>query len=254
MYFSHLLPDEEMREIIRKTGMGVESIEFSVGENLDRFSATMKNYQKRLEYMECESLLLHGPFLDLNPMAYDSGIRRVTMYRYEQAYEAAQILGAEKIVFHSCFLPNVYLTIGWADRVAEFYMEFLKDKDDSIEVLMENVLDPDPVPLKDVAEKISHKAFGLCLDLGHAKCYSKSGLFHWMETLEPYIRHVHLHDNMGERDSHLSLGDGNLPLKEISEFLKKNGNKKTYTIECAEKEAVEKSWDYCQNTHTFDFV
>lgn len=254
MYFSHLLPDEEMREIIRKTGMGVESIEFSVGENLDRFSSTMESYQKRLEYMECERLFLHGPFLDLNPMAFDSGVRRVTRYRYEQAYEAAQKLGADKVVFHSCFLPNVYLPIGWADRVAEFYMEFLKDKDDSIEVLMENVLDPDPVPLKDSAEKISHKAFGLCLDLGHANCYSKSGLFHWMETLEPYIRHVHLHDNMGERDSHLSLGEGNLPLKEISEFLKENGNKKTYTIECAAKEAVEKSWNYCQNTHTFDFV
>lgn len=247
MYFSHLLPDEEMREIIRKTGMGVESIEFSVGENLDRFSATMKNYQKRLEYMECEGLLLHGPFLDLNPMAYDSGIRRVTMYRYEQAYEAAQILGAEKIVFHSCFLPNVYLTIGWADRVAEFYMEFLKDKDDSIEILMENVLDPDPVPLKDAAEKISHKAFGLCLDLGHANCYSRLSLSQWIETLEPWIHHVHLHDNGGERDSHSALGTGNIPLDQMLSRLEQRGDKKTYTIECSTREEVETSWEYCQH-------
>ena len=37
IYVSHLLSDEEMKEIIERTGVGVESIEFSVAENLDHF-------------------------------------------------------------------------------------------------------------------------------------------------------------------------------------------------------------------------
>ena len=58
IYFTHLLRDEEMREIVRNTGMGIESIEFSVSENLDKLQETMLSYEKRLSYMECESFTL----------------------------------------------------------------------------------------------------------------------------------------------------------------------------------------------------
>lgn len=46
IYFTHLLRDEEMREIVRNTGMGIESIEFSVSENLDKLQETMIAYEK----------------------------------------------------------------------------------------------------------------------------------------------------------------------------------------------------------------
>ena len=48
-YFSHLLCDEEMKEVIQET----ESIEFSIAENLDNLSKTLLSYEKRLEKMEC---------------------------------------------------------------------------------------------------------------------------------------------------------------------------------------------------------
>ena len=35
IYISHLLPDDEMKEIISQTGVGIESIEFSIADNLD---------------------------------------------------------------------------------------------------------------------------------------------------------------------------------------------------------------------------
>ena len=89
IYVSHLLKDEEMKEIIAQTGMGVESIEFSVAENLDKPGRTLETYRKRLEFMGCRELVLHGPFLDLNPMAYDSLVVQATRTRYEQAYQAA---------------------------------------------------------------------------------------------------------------------------------------------------------------------
>ena len=107
IYISHLLPDEEMQEVIAQTGAGVESIEFSISDNLDNLSQTLLAYEKRLDYMECEHLTLHGPFLDLNPMAYDSEIRKVTLRRYNEAYTAAKKLNAKKIIFHSSFLSAV---------------------------------------------------------------------------------------------------------------------------------------------------
>lgn len=124
IYISHLIKDEELKEIIARTGMGIESIEFSVAENLDNLVRTLRTYQKRLEFMECRELILHGPFLDLNPMAYDTLVVQATRTRYEQAYQAAVELGAKKLILHSGFIPSVYFLTGWAERMADFYKRF----------------------------------------------------------------------------------------------------------------------------------
>lgn len=241
IYFSHLLNDEEMKEIVQNTHMGIESIEFSVAENLDCLTETLRTYEKRLESMGCDHLTLHGPFLDLNPMAYDSLVTEATAKRYEQAYEAARVLGAFRIILHTCFVPSVYFLTGWSDRMADFYNRFLDKKDDSIEILIENVLDPYPTPLKEIAEKVSHPAFGICLDVGHANCYSEISCKEWADTLAPYIRHLHLHDNNGDRDSHLAVGKGIIPFNEIFAALKQRSDV-SCTIECNTKEDVLESF------------
>lgn len=242
IYISHLIDDKEMKEIIASTGAGIESIEFSVAENLDHFSRTLKNYRKRLEFMNCQNLILHGPFLDLNPMSYDSLVVQATKTRYEQAYQAAKELGSRKLILHSGFIPSVYFLTGWAERMADFYNRFLDDKDDSVEILMENVMDPFPSPLKDVAERISHPAFGLCLDIGHANCFSEISGREWAEMLLPHIRHLHLHDNSGDKDRHLALGRGTVPLDEILKHFDDMPDV-SYTIECNTAEDISVSID-----------
>ena len=126
IYVSHLLRDEEMKELVEELQVGVESIEFSISENLDHLSEYIKTYRKRLQFIGTRELTLHGPFLDLNPVAYDSRVRRVTMERFIQCYEAAQELGAKKIVYHTCYHPGIYFLIGWAERMEEFFHEFLR--------------------------------------------------------------------------------------------------------------------------------
>ncbi len=301
--YMNCLEDEKMKALTARTGAGIESIEFSVAENLDDFEGTMRNYKKRLEYMNCRELILHGPFLDLNPMAYDSLVVKATQnlddfegtmrnykkrleymncrelilhgpfldlnpmaydslvvkatqIRYEQAYRGAKELGARKLILHSGFIPSVYFLTGWAQRMADFYNRFLDDfipsvyfltgwaqrmadfynrflddKDDSVEILMENVMDPLPEPLMNVAEKISHPSFGICFDIGHANCFSQVNGKEWAEALFPYIRHIHVHDNAGDRDSHLPPGEGNAPCDEILKMLCKKADMDC-TIEC----------------------
>ena len=79
IYVSHLLCDEDMKEICCQYGTGVESIEFSISDNLDQLERKIERYQKRLGQMGNPLLTLHGPFLDLNPASFDSQIRKVTM-------------------------------------------------------------------------------------------------------------------------------------------------------------------------------
>ena len=108
IYVSHLIPDEDMKTIIKKYNVGVESIDFSISDNLDHLQESINNYRKKLKDMGNPSLVLHGPFLDINPASYDSLVREATMTRFGQCYEAAAELGADKIVFHSGMNPYVY--------------------------------------------------------------------------------------------------------------------------------------------------
>lgn len=243
IYVSHLLPDREMREIVERTGAGVESIEFGVADNLDNLSLSIKNYRMRMRQIGVSKLIIHGPFLDLNPMTFDSQIQKVTKLRYSQAYTAARELGAKKIVYHTCFYPDAYLLIGWAQRMADFFQEFLEERTE-VEVVMENVFDRKWEPLLEVKERVKAYNFSLCLDIGHAHCYSSCPVTEWADSLGESISHIHIHDNKGDRDTHLGLGQGNIPLKEIFHLLTQKRRNLTYTIECGKKEDVISSWEY----------
>ena len=237
IFISELLAPDELREF---SGFcGIELIRFSIADELDRLDAAIRE----VDY-DC-SLTVHGPFLDLNPATWDSAARRVTALRFHQAWSAAKALGAEKLVLHTGFMPRVNLIEGWAPRVADFFGEFMASHGD-LPIALENVLDPYWEPLLEVWQRVRHPNFGLCLDVGHAHCYSLQAATAWAEGLLPALTHVHLHDNHGPRplsavaDEHLALGDGTLPLVPLMEILGQR-NDLTYAIECASKAAVLKS-------------
>ena len=52
IYISHLFPDDQMEELIRQSGMGVESIDFSIADNLDHFSESIDVYREKLKRWE----------------------------------------------------------------------------------------------------------------------------------------------------------------------------------------------------------
>lgn len=250
LYISHLLTDENMKHLIEKTDAGIESIEFSIAENLDCRSSRLKNYKKRLEYMGGERLTLHGPFLDLNPVSYDTKIAVATRERYEQVYEAAQYLGAEKVIFHTCFIPQIYYLEGWVEQTSEFWNDFLREKK-GIQILLENVYDREIFPLIKVQDAVESADFMLCLDLGHAHCYSEIPVEQWILQMRNRIGHIHIHDNCGDRDSHMALSDGTVPLNTILPLMETLGDQVGYTIECSFYEDVLKSWEIMQQKRNF---
>lgn len=237
LYVSHLIPDEELKRIVNTYQVGVESIDFSISDNLDHLERTIELYQEKLEKMGNPPLTLHGPFLDINPAAYDSMVREATMTRFTQCYQAGLELGADKIVFHSGMNPYVYYPEFWAEHVAIFWKEFMKDRRE-ISVVLENVFDNDWRLMEDVCKRVDQDNFTLCLDIGHAHCYSDIDVLEWAEKLAPYVTHVHVHDNCGDRDAHIGLGKGNLPYKEVLGFLPQT-EERSWTIECPETTNVE---------------
>lgn len=239
IYFSHLLDDNEMRHLLQNPGTGLESIEFSISENLDSLDQKLLAYEKRLDAMGYPELILHGPFLDMNPAAFDSMVSEATRIRYEQTYTAARKLGAKKIILHTCYVPSVYLLEGWAERVADFYHRFLADKTDEIQILLENVLDPYPEPIAEIVEREKHPALGICLDVGHANCFSDRSAEEWCQVLEPKLRHLHVHDNDQSCDAHQALGTGTVPSGVLVPYIRQQD----CTVECCTLQECRQSYD-----------
>lgn len=240
IYASHLIDDSEFQSLLSRNSIGLESIDFGVSDNLDHLPQTLDMWKRRMERLGNPSVTLHGPFLDLNPTSYDSLIQKATWNRFSQAYQAALSIHAEKIVFHTCRVPLVNFPQCWPERITDFWQRFLEEHN-QVPICMENVFDEDPFLILQVAEAVSHPMFGLCLDAAHAHCFSPVPVLEWAKMLGPHIRHVHVHDNMGDRDSHLAVGDGNLPWDALLAHIQGQSHPVTWTIENNSQKDIEKS-------------
>lgn len=158
----------------------------------------------------------HAPYMDLSPGGIDKKIRSITIERLKRAIEIANILEARTLVFHPGydrwhFDGNVEL---WFRNSINTWTEILKEKEERLLFLVENVFEETPETLVELIKYFKGKIF-FCFDTGHFNLFSKVSVHTWMESLKDYIREFHLHDNYGTNDDHLPLGDGNFPLVEL---------------------------------------
>src|SRR3989344_3559723 len=122
------------------------------------------------------------------------------------------------------------------------------------EKLKEGIMQPNPYYMgvsREEAEKLAERHIKGTLDTGHINLWRKywqedprktkeqnDGAFNkWVlnqvESLakEKMVGNVHLADNYGYHDDHLSPGQGNSPIRDIMSILKKYGYEKAVTVE-----------------------
>jgi endonuclease IV len=85
------------------------------------------------------------------------------------------------------------------------------------------------------AERVSSDLIGINLDVGHinvfksyinpktGQLYSDKDIVEMAKSAGDYLKRYHLNDNMGNKDSHLPLGQGNAPIKEIYDAMMDKG-------------------------------
>ncbi|MGL6174746.1 MAG: sugar phosphate isomerase/epimerase family protein [Cellulosilyticaceae bacterium] len=238
-YISHLLNDEEMKEVLKQYPVGIEVIHFGISSVLDEVEQEINGYQQRMgEYIQTRELSLHGPFFDLAPASFDSQIRKITLERFETTYQVAKVLGAKRVVYHTGFIPITYYIEGWLDNSITFWKEFMGNKDESIQVHLENVYEEEYWPMIKVIDEVGHPAFNICLDVGHVNAYSTKTIEEWIEGVGHRIGHVHLHNNDGDKDAHYELGQGSLDMHKAVEFINKIAPAASFTIEVSSKEKM----------------
>lgn len=231
IHLATLSPDAE--RLARQHGFGLEIDEFCTAMNFDTdFDQWVALARKALS--ASNSLILHAPFSELSPCAVDPLVRRVTRHRLDQALDLCKSYGIRRMVVHTGFIPRTYFPVWFVEQASGFFRSFLDSCPSDFELLIENVLDPDPQPILDMVQAIGDPRAGVCLDVGHANVASGLPLSHWLDVLGPVIRHYHVHDNDGRNDLHLVPGQGNLGFPGLFDALCAAAPEATLTFECTD--------------------
>lgn len=205
--------DSRAPSLARRWRLGCEDITFSYAPMLDD-PAALPQAANRVAGLS--RLWLHAPFAELIPCAIDPNVRANAMVRFRQTAALAARLGVRRIVVHGGFIPYVYFPEWYVEQSVNFWKEFLSDAPDDLLLAVENVMEPGPEMLVEIACGVDDPRLGLCLDVGHANTVvSKTPPADWLAPMLPDLQHVHLHDNHGELDEHLPLGTGTIDFAPI---------------------------------------
>lgn len=209
----------DSRALALQHGLGLEMADFCTAWNLD-VDLEQNEKAARDAMAGLDRFWFHAPFAELCPAAIDPKVRAVTMERYRQALAVALGFGIRRLVIHSGFIPLVYFPQWFVEQSVIFWREFLRDAPKDITIALENVMEPGPEMPVEIARQVNDCRFGLCLDLGHANTrISETPPSDWIKPMTPWLRHVHLHNNLGDMDLHSDLGTGSVPMQEALDRL-----------------------------------
>lgn len=194
-----------------------------------------------LAYQNIELVSMHGPYKDLCMGSKDDLIKSATMQRFQSAYEIAKKINCSNIILHHGYIPGTSIPKYWVERTKIFWKEFLEDKDNSVCYYLENQFEHSPELLLEVVNAVDDHRLGICLDVGHANCNSKTPVMEWILQCNRKINFVHLHNNNGRQDQHLGLENGTLDFEQICNALEKYAPNAVWALEVNKLEDMERS-------------
>ncbi len=180
------------------------------------------------------SATVHAPFMDLNPGAVDPLVSQATLFRCQQTLDAAAILGAKLVVFHPGYDRWRYSGNSglWIDQSKNFWPRLLKCAEQlKIRLALENIFEENPETLITLVNEIDSDWLGHCFDTGHWNLFGQVSLTDWLSALGSRLFHLHLHDNFGDRDAHLPIGEGKIDFPLLFDWLARHHINATMTLE-----------------------
>jgi len=181
-------------------------------------------------------LTLHLPFSDMNLAGLNNSIRAEVL-RQMKHYLTLASNYVNLAVIHPGYLSHygvqvpqeAYLTnLASIREICDFAADF------GILIAVE---------ILEMLDTIGSHNVGFTFDVGHANTVGLVNDF--LDLLAEKISHVHIHDNMGKKDEHLSLGRGNINWKFVMERL--SDYKGVFVTEMGSVEEGIQSLDYLRN-------
>lgn len=195
---------------------------------------------------------VHAPFSDLNPGSFDRLVRQAFEQRIIQAVETADAVSSKTLVVHPGYgvFNHIAQFENWFERALSALKHVVSAAaEKGITIVFENIYDPVPDYLFQLIKRLDFENVRICFDVGHFNAFSQVNIHNWLSMLGEHIIEVHLHDNDGTGDQHLSLGDGNFNFNSIAAWIKSRqaDDRPLLTMEVREKTHVVKSLNIINN-------
>ena len=201
------------------------------------------------EILESYSLKysIHAPFMDVNIASPQDQSRLNSIAQIKSSIDLANEINAEAVVVHPgliSFLANKY----FKKEVYEFANQSIKEigdyaKDLGVMATIENMPNFESMIYQNIADLnqlLVENEMHMTLDIGHANHVGYAP----DEMIFDSIKHVHVHDNLGDDDSHLPLGEGSIDLKYIINTLESKNYDGIYILEVNDYDSIKKSYEY----------
>ena len=191
---------------------------------------------------------VHGPWEGAHTDATPEGLEE-RMERMTRSIRGAKILGAKYWVIHPIMPHGVYdLDSGLAAATRKANVDFFARltgvaRAEGITICLENMPFPrfsisTPDDVMDIVNEINDDHFKMCLDTGHANMFKEHAPGAVMRKWGEYIKVLHVHDNMGNRDDHRLPYYGTIDWADFKAALGECGFDGVLSLECAPKKAL----------------
>lgn len=187
-------------------------------------SKTLQQVRNIYETTNLE-MTLHLPFSDMNLAGLNDSIRGEVLRQMKQYLTLASEFVNLAVVHPGYLSPYGSQVPHEAYRINLESLRELCDfaADFGIIIAVENMPDYPkifgkyPDEILEMLEDIGSHNVGFTLDVGHSNTVGLTADF--LDLMGDRISHVHIHDNRGERDEHLPLGEGTVDWKPVLEKL-----------------------------------
>ena len=228
---------EEIEEI---AALGFDYLELAMDPPNAHFS-TIRECREQIQgalYSHGMQLVCHLPtFVSIADLT--ESIRNASLDEMFNSLEMAAELKARKVVLHpghigglGVFVMDMALSYGIQS------LEAIIAKSDQLGlcVCLENMFPRfqsffEPPHFKDILDRFPD--LKLTLDTGHANIGNPDAnrIFDFIREFSRRIGHVHLSDNLGQRDDHLQIGEGTIDFNKVAKALNECGYDDTITLE-----------------------
>ncbi len=183
----------------------------SVVHNYKGFSELLPSYD--LHYS------VHAPICDINIACIYDSVRAASMKETLDTIKASNDLGIDRITIHpglsslsvhgieDRYLPHAKDSMKILDKAAKEY---------NVTIAIENM----PVMYFFLCSKASELAsilegteLNVCFDIGHANTAGQ--IDEMIDIFGERIVNIHIHDNNGDRDAHLTIGEGSIDFDHV---------------------------------------
>jgi len=180
---------------------------------------------------------VHAPLSDVNIGAINPRMRGAALNEVLESLEMAHRMGIDLMTVHPGFLsPLAILDREAAVKATKDSLQAIdtRAKDLGVRVALENMPEM-PASMAKAPEELllfmEGTGMGMCFDIGHANTVGNISDF---ISIKDRFINMHVHDNVGDRDRHMVIGDGNIDFRKwLRAFRPYQGR---YVIEARELE------------------